>query len=149
MKEFFRGRFLGHPIHVMLIHFPSALLPISWLFDLMAFVNGDTNFAFAATYCLVAGVSGAILAAIFGAIDYLAISPEHKAWKIASYHALFNVVWLVGFVIMTGIKLKINAVEQQVSFLYLLVYGILLAGLFVTNYLGGELVLRHKIGQRN
>jgi len=31
-----QGRFLGHPIHVMLVHFPAGLLPFGFALDAMA-----------------------------------------------------------------------------------------------------------------
>jgi uncharacterized membrane protein len=63
----------GHPIHQMLIVFPLGLLATSVIFDILYFSQNDLDFATASYYTMAAGIVGALLAAVFGLVDWLNI----------------------------------------------------------------------------
>ena len=69
---------LGHPLHMMLIHFPTALLPMDVLLSFFAYYNNDNSFLPAAFYCVVAGVLVGAAAIITGIIDVLLIKKDKK-----------------------------------------------------------------------
>lgn len=55
-------RIFGHPVHMMLIHFPAALLPMDLFCSIVGYFRGDHSFATAAYYAMAGGVAlGAIL----------------------------------------------------------------------------------------
>ncbi len=141
-----RGRVFGHPVHLMLIHFPSALLPMSVIFDFIGLFLPKTSLPDAAFYCAAAGLLAGFAAAIFGAIDYSRLPSEHQAWKTASLHGLLNLIWLMIFSVLVGVRLQRYPDLQPATMSYLIVAGLSAAGLLYSNYLGGELVLRHKLG---
>src|SRR5215213_144865 len=89
--------FNGHPIHPMLIPFPIALWVFSLIADLIYLWRDNSVWRdYIAFYALLAGIIGAVAAAIFGIIDWLAIKdPEVK--KIANWHARLNVIALLIF----------------------------------------------------
>ena len=69
-----KAKLLGHPIHPMLIPFPLGLLGTAVLFDPIALIGGDwESLARTAFSMIAAGIIGGLLAAVFGAIDWLAI----------------------------------------------------------------------------
>ena len=71
-----RVKFLGHPIHPMLIVFPLGLLATAVIFDIIALAR-DVPFLFRVSFWMIAaGVLGGLIAAVFGLIDWLAI-PAH------------------------------------------------------------------------
>lgn len=141
-----KGKVLGHPIHSMLIHFPSALFPTALVFDLLAVYFHDNLLAGTAFYMWAAGLVGGCGALIFGAIDYYRIPATHKAWGQASLHALLNIVWLCLFTVIVALRIKQYPNFQAVTLSILITTIIGVLGLIFSNYLGGELVFKHKIG---
>jgi uncharacterized membrane protein len=52
-----RAKFLGHPVHQMLIVFPLGLLSTAVIFDLIYLVAGNATMATVAHWMIVAGSS--------------------------------------------------------------------------------------------
>lgn len=146
LTDIVRGRFLGHPIHSMLVHFPSALFPSAWFFDLVSIISQNNLYSLIAFYILGLGVLSGILAAIFGAMDYVSLPPKDIAWKKASLHALLNVLWLCIFGTLFGISMIHYPDIKIVSLAQFIVLTITVFGLLISNFLGGELVFRHHVG---
>ncbi len=77
-----RARFLGHPVHQMLVIFPLGLLATSVLFDIIYLVSDNPVMASVSYWMMAAGIVGALLAAPFGTIDWLAIPKGTRAKRI-------------------------------------------------------------------
>jgi len=58
-----------HPIHLMLVHFPAALLPADLFFMAASVYLENESLAQAAYYCLLAGVLGGWIAFLTGFYD--------------------------------------------------------------------------------
>ncbi len=85
----------GHPIHPMLIPFPLALWFFSFIADLIYLWRGNPVWRdWIAFYALLGGIIGAIAAAVFGIIDWLAIK-DREVKKVADWHARLNVIALL------------------------------------------------------
>lgn len=102
----------------------------------------DPAFGFAALYALEGALGMGVLAMIYGAIDFLQIDSQHKAWKTAGLHALLNVSWFIIFSMLLFYRLK----HPDVGGVYVSIAGFAVAGMIFSNYLGGELIVRHRIG---
>ncbi len=146
LRDLARARFLGHPIHVMLIHFPAALFPFGFLMDVLAVFVRNETFAAAACYSYAGGVVLGCLAALFGAIDYFRIPAEEPAWKIASLHALLNGIWIGAFAFICGVRLTQFPDFAQATMGQLVTVAVCVLGMAVSNHLGGELVFRFGLG---
>jgi uncharacterized membrane protein len=141
---------LGHPLHMMLIHFPTALLPMDVLFSFFAYYNKDSSFLLGAHYCLLAGVITGMAALLTGLIDLLLIKKDNKqAFATALIHGFINgtVILFYGIFAYRGWQqfpqLSMPALPGLVLKL------VLLSILFVGNYLGGKLILQHRIGVKD
>ncbi len=145
-RELMRARMFDHPIHAMLVHFPSALFPVSLALDVLARLGVGNSFAAAAFYAMAGGLLGGAVAAVFGAMDYFRLPATHAAWKKASLHALLNFVWLTWFGTLLGLRLKQYPQIELATTIEIILCGAADAGLFFSNFLGGELVFRHKLG---
>jgi uncharacterized membrane protein len=136
---------MGHPIHPMLIPFPIAL----WVFSLVAdliYVWGDNPaWAWIAFYTLAGGIMGAILAAVFGIIDYFSIQ-DKKVSKIAAWHARINVLALLlfaaSFYLRTGSGASIVGGSFRIP---LLLSALGVVSVTLSGWLGGELVFKHGV----
>src|SRR5688500_3373505 len=86
-----KAKLFGHPIHPLLIPFPLGLLGMAVVFDLIDLVVGRDDLARAASPMIAAGVVTGLLAAVFGAVDWVAIPSGTRAKGIATAHGLGNV----------------------------------------------------------
>ncbi|VVC75383.1 hypothetical protein AQUSIP_06730 [Aquicella siphonis] len=146
LAQLLRARIAGHPVHSMLVHFPSALFPMSLIFDILSIFTQNQCLACAAFYCLGGGIILGLSAAFAGAIDYSHLPSTHTAWYKASLHALLNVTWIILFSIVFGIKMKKFPNIAYASPIEIIISSASVIGLIYSNYLGGDLVFRDKLG---
>jgi uncharacterized membrane protein len=138
-----RARLFGHPVHQMLIVFPLGLLGTSVVFDLIHLASGAGYAATVAFALIASGLVGGVLAAPFGAIDWLAIPRGTRAKSIGALHGAGNVVVLVLFAV--SLWLRRGQIEQPPVAAWLVSFcGAAIS--LVTAWLGGELVDRLGVG---
>ncbi len=139
-----KAKFLGHPVHQMLIVFPVGLLVASVIFDVLYLITGNDVFPIIAFYNIAGGLIGGVLAAIFGLIDFLAIPGQTRAKRIGLLHGLGNLVVVVLFSLSWVIRRSLDGFVPDTMALLLSFLGVGLAG--VTAWMGGELVDRLGVG---
>jgi uncharacterized membrane protein len=139
-----RAKFLGHPIHQMLIVFPLGLLATAVVCDLI-YLFADRPTAATVSYWMIgAGIIGGLLAAPFGWIDWFAIPRGTRARAIGLWHGVGNVVVLLLFAGSWYLRHR-GVPEQPETITFVLSF--LGAGLaLVTGWLGGELIDRLGVG---
>ena len=134
----------GHPIHQQLIVFPLGLLGTAVVFDVLRLFTGNDDFATASYYMIAAGILTGLLAAVFGAIDYLAIPPRTRAKRVGTLHGLGNVVVVVLFA--AGWLLRTDEAGHAATALVLTIELVAAVLSVITGWLGGELVDRLGVG---
>jgi uncharacterized membrane protein len=138
-----RARFLGHPIHQVLIVFPLGLLATAVIFDVLHFITGDATWTGIAFYMIPAGIVGGLIAALFGVIDWTGIPTGTRAKSVATLHGLGNVVVILLF--GGSWLLRQHTPSDPGLLAYILSFaGLALSG--VTGWLGGEPVDRMGVG---
>lgn len=138
-----RARFLGHPVHQMLVVFPLGLLGGAAAFDVLALAMDDGQLARVAYHLIVAGVITAVVAAPFGTIDWLAIPAGTRAKSVGLAHALGNGLVLAMFAASWWLRRDDPAAPGGPA--QALSIGAAALSL-VTAWLGGELVSRLGVG---
>lgn len=138
-----KAKLLGHPIHQMLIVFPLGLLATSFFFDIAWLVSKRNELAVVAHWMIFAGVISALIAAVFGLIDFLGIPSGTRAKKVGALHGIGNVVVVALFATSWFVR-RDNPGVPATSGIFLSALGVGLA--LFTGWLGGELVDRHAIG---
>jgi uncharacterized membrane protein len=137
------ARFLGHPIHPMLVPFPIAFFIGAFLADLVYLRGHDPFWATAAFWLLAAGLAGAVLAALAGLTDFAGdrrIRGLTDAWM----HMLGNVTVVVIEAVNLALRLGDPAAAVRSPGVYLSGAAFLLLGF--TGWKGGDLVYRHRVG---
>ena len=135
---------LGHPIHQQLVVFPLGLLATAVVFDVLRLITDNGGFATASYYMIAAGIVFGLLAAVFGAIDYVAVPTGTRARRIGAMHGLGNVVVVVLFAVSWLLRSgEPGHVPTTLAFLIALLGGLLATA---TGWLGGELVDRLGVG---
>ena len=142
-----KAKALGHPIHQMLIPFPFGLLATAVIFDIVYLIWGNPTMVTVSYWMIIAGIIGAIIAAPFGLIDWLAIPRNTRAKTVGMIHGLGNVLVLLLFLASWYLRYSEVgpiAYRPSTAALVLSFVGFALAG--VTGWLGGELVDRLSVG---
>lgn len=137
-----RAKFLGHSIHQILIVFPLGLLSTSVVFDSIRLLGGDEKWSLAAHRMQGAGLISAMIAAPFGAIDWLAIPDGTRAKRIGAVHGLGNLM-VAGLFGASWLVRRGNKHRVVLPFALSAAGGALA---MATAWLGGELVATLGIG---
>lgn len=138
-----QARFLGHPIHPMLIVFPLGLLATGVAFDIVALVQGDNSWFGISYWLITAGIIGGLLAAIFGLIDWAGIPSGTRAKTIGLIHGGTNLLVVLLFIVSWFMR-ETPANVPSNGALTLSFIAVVLA--LFGGWLGGELVYRLGIG---
>jgi uncharacterized membrane protein len=138
-----RTKLFGHAVHPMLVVFPLGLLGTAVVFDVIRLGTGNGYWSEIAFWMMAAGILSGLLAAPFGAIDWLAIPSGTRASRIGLVHGLGNVVVLGLFALSWWLRRDAPGVPEMIA-LATSFLGFLLA--LVTGWLGGELVDRLGVG---
>ena len=127
-----------HPIHPMLVAIPIGLWVFSLVCDLVyRFGSLNPNWELVGRYTMVAGIVGALIAAVPGFIDMLSLPWGHK--RIALMHMTINLTVVALYVVNAWIRR--NGVSDAVIWLSV----ISIALLVVSGWLGGKMVYVHGV----
>jgi uncharacterized membrane protein len=135
----------GHPIHPILVTVPIGAWIASLVFDVASHVvdDGAETYSDGAELLIAIGIIGAVLAAIWGLIDYLRIERGTPAFKLGTTHLVINDVVLVMFVVSWIIRR--NADDEATSAGLIVLSIVALALLSVSGWLGGKLAYRYGV----
>ena len=140
LHHWLEGRPFGHPIHPLLVHLPIGLWTLSFLFDLgNRLAEAENWLVVAAFYTLALGLASAIVAALFGVVDWVDIRADHPARKTANTHMLLNLAVMALYLVNGWVRLG-NLGAPQIGFVPLALSFLALALLYLSGYLGGRLV---------
>lgn len=139
-----RAKFLGHPVHPMLIVLPLGLFIAAVVFDALYLWLDAPAFATVAYWNIAGGVIGGLLAAVFGVIDWLAIPAGTRAKRIGLLHGASNVVVVLIFATVWLMRGGAADYAPGMSLFLMEVGGLMLGS--VAGWLGGELVDRLGVG---
>jgi uncharacterized membrane protein len=134
---------MGHPIHPMLIVFPIASFVGALATDVIYLISEDDFWADASYWLLVAGVVTGLLAAVFGAVDFLT-STRIRNLRAAWIHAAFNMGVMVLAII--NILLRVDDTAEGIQPWGILISAVIGVMLLISGWYGGEMVYRHKVG---
>ena len=137
------ARAFGHPIHPTLIGLPLGLFVTAVVFDILRIITGNPTWSSVAFYMIAAGVIGGLVAAVFGLLDWLAITSGTRPKRLGVIHGLGNLILVLLFAVSWWLRLPQPAAPTKLA-LTLSFLGAALA--FYTGWLGGELVFKHGVG---
>ena len=143
-------KLFGHPIHVMLIHFPAALFPMELVCYSIFYNTGNQSFGEAAYYATCGGALLGLLAIVTGAIDLVMISDNDSLQSKALVHGAVNSIVVIGYA-MLALYLYKQYPNLPIATMPMLALRAALNMLAIGgNYLGGNLILKYRVGvQKN
>lgn len=141
-------KILKHPLHLMLIHFPTALLPMDLVLSYLFFRSGNENYGNAAFYCLVVGVTLGLLSGITDFIDLVLIKNK-TAMAAAFVHGGINLSAILVFSVFAYKSWNLYPHLSIPTITILIVKFATVLFMLVGNYLGGKLIFKHHIAIEN
>jgi uncharacterized membrane protein len=134
----------GHPFHPILVTVPIGAWIASLVFDIASRVTDNTAVFAEGSYWLIGlGIIGALVAAIFGLLDLLAIPRGTPAFKTALTHMSINLLVVVIFVV--DFALRAADGYETVGNVPLILSVVAIALLGVSGWLGGKLAYHYGV----
>lgn len=137
----------NHPIHPMLVPLPIGAFFVALVGDVAYSGNSRTGFWYDLSYvCIAVGIVTALLAAVFGAIDYFSVKMSGQGFRLATWHALLNVLMLALYT--TSFLLRRHGAAASGSH-WVVAAALAFVGfglLAVTGWLGGSVAHEHRVG---
>jgi uncharacterized membrane protein len=138
---FFKGKWLGHPLHPVLVHIPAGLWPASLIFDVLTRAGvGGNVFVRLSFFGITLGLAVALLSIPSGLFDWSEIKKEKPAWKIGLWHMALNLVVTALFAANFGLRINDFQTARAVGNPPLMLSLIGVGLLFISSYLGGRMV---------
>lgn len=134
-----RVRIADHPLHHILVTLPIGLWVFSLVSDIVYASSGDGRWEATAYFTLGGGIVGALLAAVPGLLDFLALHDPRER-RVGALHMILN----LAIVALQVINFWLRGQESTGPAIPTLLSVIAVAALLVSGWLGGQLV--HVLG---
>jgi uncharacterized membrane protein len=129
----------NHPVHAMLVTLPIGLWVFSLVSDIVYASTGDGRWETTAYFTLGGGIIGALLAAVPGLLDFVGLH-EPRERRVGLMHMILN----LAIVALQAINFWLRTQESTRPSIPMSLSIIAVAALFVSGWLGGQLV--HVLG---
>ena len=134
----------GHPFHPILVTIPIGTWTASLVFDILGlFAEDPEPYAIGAQVLIAIGVIGALLAAVWGFMDYRQLAAGTPARRTGTLHMALNLGAIVLFAINYFVRAAADHDEVSIVGLILTVIG--LAALGASGWLGGKLAYHYGV----
>lgn len=135
----------GHPFHAFVVPLPVGAFVSSWIFDLLTRLRAEglPYLVDGAFWLIGVGLIGAVIAALFGAMDLSRIPRRTAAFSIAVRHLGLNVLaaalFLAGYVWRAGDHVELDKTRWG----QLALSGVAVIVLAAAVWLGNTLTYRY------
>ena len=117
---------------------------VSFAFDLASqWAGEEAVFTKAAFWLIGAGILGAVIAAVFGLMDFIAIPRGTRAFTIGLTHLVLNLTVVAVFAVNFAIRR--GELDDAVEPLPIALSALSLAVLAISGWLGGTLIYRYGV----
>jgi nitrite reductase/ring-hydroxylating ferredoxin subunit/uncharacterized membrane protein len=145
MKALLQGRWLGHPLHAIFVHYPVGLWILSLALDVITRFYINNALVRASFLAMLVGTGVAVLAAVTGLADWADIRRDHEARRPATLHMIINLAVIALYAV--NLALRYNSLDGgRVPLLYIAMSAVGVAAISVSGYLGGLVVYDDGVG---
>ena len=136
-----------HPIHPALVPIPIGAFFLAVVGDVMHAVAPDDPFWYDLAFAAIGiGLVTAVVAAVFGAIDYVGVKMDRATCRLATVHAVLNggafLLYAVTFLLRRDRSTESGPRWPFAMGLELLAFLVLGA----SGWIGGKLAYEHRVG---
>ena len=135
----------GHPFHPFVVPLPIGAFVSSLIFDILTHTRADglPYLVDGAFWLIGVGLIGALIAAVFGVLDLLAIPRRTSPFTIAIAHLTLNVAAAVLFIIGYAWRAGDHVELEKTRWGQLALSAVAVALLVAAVWLGQTLTYRH------
>jgi len=126
-------------LHLLVIHFPIALLSVAVLFDFLFYFTKDNDFLGASWWTMFFGIISCIASLITGLITDTLYEHLFNTWPIWNNHGIVQIFSFILFILLFYIKTYYFYLINRFQILYLLISAIFVFILFYGAHLGALL----------
>lgn len=134
------------PIHPAFIHFPIALIIVSFILDLCGYVFRNSSLRSAGWWTLFAAGAFAIVTALTGFWDMQHVPMDDVDATYVDFHMWVGVALLFSAVILVVWRGMLFSRREVVTFAYLTASTLVVALVLFQGWIGGELVYSYGVG---
>jgi uncharacterized membrane protein len=131
-----------HPLHPAIVGIPIGAFTVTLVADLLALTGQPGAWEPTARYALAVGIVGALVAAVFGFVDYFGVEMSRAGKALVAWHLRLNLTAVVLFAVSFWLRLGAAPPWSLAVGASTLAYVVLMGG----GWLGGKLVFEHKVG---
>jgi uncharacterized membrane protein len=135
-----------HPIHPMIVPIPIGSFFLALVGDVAHVMTSDAFWYRFSYFCIAIGLIFAILAAIFGLIEYFGVNMSARGRKLATWHARLNVAVVLLYAVSFWMRRGDAALQTGRWPLAMGLATVAIVLLGVSGWLGGNLSYLHKVG---
>jgi nitrite reductase/ring-hydroxylating ferredoxin subunit/uncharacterized membrane protein len=145
MRNFLQGKWLGHPLHPLLVHLPIGFFFLSLILDILSYVTALPALVPGAFYAIGLGIVLAFVASIPGLADYSDIRRDAPAKKKARLHMVLNFAAVAAYLL--SLLLRYPVLDSDAPPIAAFAAALVGVGLLsYSGYVGGELVYDEGVG---
>lgn len=135
-----------HPIHPMIVPIPIGAFFLAVAGDLTHAATSDPFWYRFSYVCIGAGLAFALLAAVFGIIEYFGVKMSAPGRRLAAWHARLNVAVILLYAVSFWLRRDgaALATDRWPLAMWTSLLAFVLLGL--SGWLGGNLSYHHKVG---
>lgn len=138
-KEFLEA-LRSYPLHAAMVHVPIGLFISGFLLDLAGWEStGSQALIHASMYAKAFGIVTALIAAMFGSLDWSRIRHDDPSKRLGLAHMLLNIVAVCVFAASVFLHYR-GLPASHVPGMAALLSGIGVALIGISGYIGGEMV---------
>lgn len=136
-----------HPIHPALVPIPIGAFFLALVGDVMHAARPDDPFWYDLAFVAIGlGLIAAVVAAVFGAIDYLGVMMSPTAFRLATWHAILNSSALIGYAATFLLRRNRTAETGPRWPLAMALEALAFLVLGASGWIGGKLAYEHRVG---
>jgi uncharacterized membrane protein len=136
----------GHPFHPLLVTVPIGTWVAALVFDIISRAGDDgVVYAKGAYWLIGIGIVGALVAAVFGFLDLLAIPTRTRAFKTGLTHMALNLAVVAAFAVGFALRHSHLSDADGTPVGLIVLAAVALGVLAVSGWLGGRLTYRYGI----
>lgn len=135
-----------HPIHPALVAIPIGAFVLAFIGDI-ATGTSQTQFWYSFALCCIGiGILGALVAAIFGFVDYFSVPMTPPVKNLATSHMVLNLTAVVLYIVSFLLRMNNAAFQTGRWTLVMALEVIALVILATSGWIGGQMAYVHRVG---
>ena len=126
-------------LHLLVIHFPIALLSIAVLFDFLFYFTKKEDLVGAAWWTMFFGVISCLVAVVTGFVSDSLYEHLFSTFPLWENHGMVQIVSFLLFILLFYMKIYHSKIIKHYPVMYLVISGVFVLILFYGAHLGAVL----------